>query len=330
LAQLEESHNKNSMDTLNPYMMPSYYWYEPMDLPQGMQMMNTVGWQPEYDTYEDVTYDDTGLTKLNPTAPDFQPGHMNTSDQKTWNYDNQQPVVQRKSHFEQFSHVGNEQLEMPAVPMDIVFGANYLFNDFFGFCAPEVPMLKMPYFEANKKVNNPKKTNSTKLNKPSSSSYKGVTLVKPEISYGKEELMAIAKSPLCQVTPQTWPMISKRLPRLVKREGPTANILIKEVRAIKKQEEEQNSIKEVRAIKKQEELQNNIKEVRAVKKEEEKLNDIKDVRDIKKQEDTINIPKKIMSFKTQEVELIIIKEIGALKIQDEDQNNNNIRQSKTG
>ena len=49
--------------------------------------------------------------------------------------------------------------------------------------------------------------------------------------------MAMAKSPLCQVTPQAWPMIAKKMPRLVRREGPTANIIIKEVRAIKKQGE---------------------------------------------------------------------------------------------
>jgi len=306
--------------------MPTYYWYDPMDPTQGMQMMNTVGWEPEYDTYEDVTKDDTGMTKLNPTAPDFQPGLINTSNEKPWMYDNPQTLVQRKP---QFCHAGNDQMEMPAVPMDLVFAANYLFNDFFGFCAPEVPMLKMPYFEADKKINNSKKTNSSKPNKPSSSSYKRVTLVKPEISYGKEELMAIAKSPLCQVTPQAWPAIAKRLPRLVKREGPTANILIKEVRAIKKQEEEQNSIKEEKAIKKQEVEVNNTKEIMSFKEQDKELIDSKDAMDIKEMEEENNTMK-VLTINKQEMELIIIKEIGAIKLQDEDLNNNNIRQSKTG
>merc|ERR1740128_6383 len=261
------------------------------------------------------------MMKLNPTAPDFQPGHMNTS--PTNFYENHQNLVQMKP---QFHNYGNDQMEMPAVPMDLVFAANYLFNDFFGFCAPEVPMLKMPYPEANKKVNHSKKTNSSKPQKPSSSSFKGVTLVKPEISYGKEELMAIARSPLCQVTPDAWPGIAKRLPRLVKREGPTANLLIKEVRAIKKQEEEQNSVREVRAIKKQEEDQNNIKDLRSIKEKDEDVNNEEDVMTNKQQGEEGII--KIMTFNKED--LIIIKKIGDIKIVDEDQNNNNIRQSKTG
>merc|ERR1712029_392618 len=64
-----------------------------------------------------------------------------------------------------------------------------------------------------------------------------IELVPPEISYDRDQLMNIAKSPLSQATPEAWPAIAKKLPRLVRREGPTANIIIKEVRAIKKQEE---------------------------------------------------------------------------------------------
>lgn len=64
-----------------------------------------------------------------------------------------------------------------------------------------------------------------------------VELVPPEISYNRDELMNIAKLPLSQATPDSWPGIAKKLPRLVRREGPTANLLIKEVRAIKKQEQ---------------------------------------------------------------------------------------------
>merc|ERR1712012_350447 len=64
-----------------------------------------------------------------------------------------------------------------------------------------------------------------------------VKLVQPEISYDRDELMNISKLPLSQATPDSWSSIAKKLPRLVRREGPTANLLIKEVRAIKKQEE---------------------------------------------------------------------------------------------
>merc|ERR1719512_616508 len=64
-----------------------------------------------------------------------------------------------------------------------------------------------------------------------------VKLVPPEISYNRDELMNIAKMPLSQAAPEAWPSIAKKLPRLVRREGPTANIIIKEITKIKKQEE---------------------------------------------------------------------------------------------
>merc|ERR1712241_236339 len=64
-----------------------------------------------------------------------------------------------------------------------------------------------------------------------------IELVPPEISYDREELMNIAKMPLSQAAPEAWPSIAKKLPRLVRREGPTANIIIKEITKIKKQEE---------------------------------------------------------------------------------------------
>ena len=40
----------------------------------------------------------------------------------------------------------------------------------------------------------------------------GIQLVPPQISYGKEELMAMARSPICRQTPQQWPDIAKELP----------------------------------------------------------------------------------------------------------------------
>merc|ERR1711860_233098 len=46
-----------------------------------------------------------------------------------------------------------------------------------------------------------------------------VKLVPPEISYNRDELMNIAKMPLSQATPEAWPSIAKKLPRLVRREG---------------------------------------------------------------------------------------------------------------
>merc|ERR1712241_581505 len=88
-----------------------------------------------------------------------------------------------------------------------------------------------------KKKQKMKKGYKGRQEKVEESDESSIELVPPEISYDREELMNIAKSPLSQATPESWPAIAKKLPRLVKREGPTANIIIKEVRAIKKQEE---------------------------------------------------------------------------------------------
>ena len=244
------------MNTIDPYMMTSYYLmpsYYPMDLARSMQMTNIMevdhmGWErcenlsdTECDNCLDVTNEEIGQTELNPEAPDFNPGNIDINDQELWMCDIQ--PTENKSDFECVINVGNSQLKMYAVSMDLVLAANYILNDVFSFIAPELPMIELPRskvdqsFHPSKKNNSPKSHNS----KFKSSSYVGIMLVKPEISYEKEELMAIAQSPLCQVTPQAWPMIAKRLPRLVRREGPTANIIIKEVRAIKKQEEEQTN-----------------------------------------------------------------------------------------
>ena len=190
----------------------------------------------ECDNCLDASKEESSPTALNPDAPDFNPGNIELTDQKNWMFNPAQ-----ESDNECVINVGNEQLKMSAVSMDLVMAANYILNDVFSFITPEVPMLEMPEYEIKQNITPTKKPNSAKCNKYKGAYHAGMLLVKPEISYEKEELMAIAQSPLCQVTPQAWPMIAKRLPRLVRREGPTANIIIKEVRAIKKQEEEQTN-----------------------------------------------------------------------------------------
>jgi len=189
--------------------------------------------EAECDTCEDDTKEDAGATDLNPEAPDFNPGATDFFEDNDWHFSDQ------KSDYECVLNVGDDQLKMSAVSMDLVLAANYILNDVFSFIAPapEPPVMDMPQYHINQNIKFSKKSHYTNAKKFRSSSPCSVPLVKPEISYGKEELMAIAKSPLCQVTPQAWPMIAKKMPRLVRREGPTANIIIKEVRAIKKQGE---------------------------------------------------------------------------------------------
>jgi len=223
------------------YQMPCYY---PLDLTRAMQMPNIMevehmGWEQceklpdsECDTCEDDTKEDTGPTELNPEAPDFNPGASGLTDQHDW------LVADQKSDYECVLNVGADQLKMSAVSMDLVLAANYILNDVFSFIAPEPPLVEdLPQYHINQNIKFSKKSHYTNAKNFRSSSPCSVELVKPEISYEKEELMELAKSPLCQVTPQAWPMIAKKMPRLVRREGPTANIIIKEVRAIKKQGE---------------------------------------------------------------------------------------------
>merc|ERR1712131_452556 len=64
-----------------------------------------------------------------------------------------------------------------------------------------------------------------------------IKLVPPEISYERDELLKLAERPLSKTLPDSWLSIAKKHPRIVKREGPTANLIAKEVRALKKQEE---------------------------------------------------------------------------------------------
>jgi len=234
------------MELLDPYMMPEYYWVEQSDLASGMQMMNMVdlnhqAWQP-YPTYPYAVAPPKSVpTQLNPTAPDFSP---RTTCSGAEDLKSEKKVVARLNKTDKYRMNGsNYNMKMPPVSMDLVMAANYMLNDIFGFINPQIPLRQKQIYKDDQNFYPTKKSSPPKSRKSRSPSPESIPLVKPEISYEKAELMAIAKSPLCQVTPQAWPLIAKNLPRLVRREGPTANLLIKEVRAIKKQEEEQKSIK---------------------------------------------------------------------------------------
>jgi len=70
-----------------------------------------------------------------------------------------------------------------------------------------------------------------------------IALVKPEISYAKQELMAMSKSPLCKMAPSTWSEVTKDLPGVVRRAdraGPTSKIIQREMEGLRKQEEAKN------------------------------------------------------------------------------------------
>ena len=119
--------------------------------------------------------------------------------------------------------------------------SDYILNEAFIIVDPELSYLDFPYINMGKNLHGKKqkmkKGYKARAEKEEESEESSIELVPPEISYDRDELMNIAKPPLSQATPEAWPAIAKKLPRLVRREGPTANIIIKEVRAIKKQVE---------------------------------------------------------------------------------------------
>jgi len=189
------------MEFVYPYNLhdTTYYYYEPpiLDVMNGMQMMDMNAGGP-------VQYVEDQNNNIENTD-DYQTDSM------------------------QYQKINNM--------------SDYILNEAFIIVDPEFPYLDFPYINMGKSLHGKKQ----KMKK----GYKGrqekeeeeeeeessIELVPPEISYDRDQLMNIAKSPLSQATPEAWPAIAKKLPRLVRREGPTANIIIKEVRAIKKQEE---------------------------------------------------------------------------------------------
>ena len=57
---------------------------------------------------------------------------------------------------------------------------------------------------------------------------------------GKEELMAMARSPFCRETPSTLTEIAKELPGVVRRQerpGPTSKLILREMEGLRRQEE---------------------------------------------------------------------------------------------
>jgi len=167
--------------------------------------------------------DSFGMMSVSPTmSPTYIPSDQNNN-----------------SVSQEYDYIYEDDTSLQYQKLDIINNAFIIVNP------DEFPFIDLPYIHNGKPFNGKKQ----KFNKKGFKAYKDfkdkvedteestVKLVPPEISYNRDELMNIAKLPLSQATPDVWPSIAKKLPRLVRREGPTANIIIKEVRAIKKQEE---------------------------------------------------------------------------------------------
>ena len=172
--------------------------------------------------------DSFGMMSVSPMSPTYIPSDQNNNS------------ISQDRHLQpaEYDYI-YEDTDVQYQKLDIINNAFIIVNP------DEFPFIDLPYIHSGKPFNGKKQ----KFNKKGFKAYKDfkdkvedteestVKLVPPEISYDRDQLMNIAKLPLSQATPDAWPSIAKKLPRLVRREGPTANIIIKEVRAIKKQEE---------------------------------------------------------------------------------------------
>ena len=83
--------------------------------------------------------------------------------------------------------------------MDLVSTAKIVLNEFFNICPPAQELEEEP--------------DTRDGSSPT------MELVKPDITYDKEQLLEIAKSSMCKNTPESWDVIVKELPGVVRRPG---------------------------------------------------------------------------------------------------------------
>jgi len=149
--------------------------------------------------------------------------------------------TKNEDSFECVVKVGNDELKVSGVSLDLVKTAKFVLHEFFNICPPEDAVMESPPPELDEKsFGARRKTNSGGSTKSTESDTGTMTLLKPEISYDKQELMAMAKSPLCKVTPTTLTEVTKDLPGVVRRAdraGPTFKIIQREMEGLRKQEE---------------------------------------------------------------------------------------------
>ena len=114
--------------------------------------------------------------------------------------------------------------------MDLVKTAKIVLNEFFnntsppkGEMAPEIPV---DVSASSRDTTSP-----------------AMEMVKPDITYNKEQLLEIAKSSMCKKTPESWDVIAKELPGVVRRQmraGPTSKLILREMEGLRKQEQAKN------------------------------------------------------------------------------------------
>ena len=168
---------------------------------------------------------------LDPAAKDFNPFRASFQETQTNNKQELQPVdstsppppelkEQEKKSFSLNVKIRNEELTVTGASIDLVKTAKIVLHEFFNICPPT---------EAETEAEEPDEA--------------PVVFVKPDITYNKEQLVELSKSPLCRSTPLSWDNIVKELPgvaRRPERAGPTSKLILREMEGLRKQEEAKN------------------------------------------------------------------------------------------
>jgi len=150
----------------------------------------------------------------------------------------------KSENFECTVKAGNEEIKISGASEELVKTAKIVLHEFFNICPPDDTAMESPPPEDEENVAGARKMNSSGgSSKSVESDSSCVVLVKPEISYEKQELMALSKSPLCKMTPVSWSEVTKDLPGVMRRAdraGPTSKIIQREMEGLRKQEEAKN------------------------------------------------------------------------------------------
>ena len=119
--------------------------------------------------------------------------------------------------------IRSDELTISGASMDLVSTAKIVLNEFFNICPPAQELEEEP--------------DTRDGSSPT------MELVKPDITYDKEQLLEIAKSSMCKNTPESWDVIVKELPGVVRRPGragPTSKLILREMEGLRKQEQAKN------------------------------------------------------------------------------------------
>lgn len=123
--------------------------------------------------------------------------------------------------------IRSEELTISGGSMDLVKTAKIVLNEFFN-------QTSSPEEEMEPEVPADVSASRGYVSSPT------MEMVKPDITYNKEQLLEIAKSSMCKKTPESWDVIAKELPGVVRRPqraGPTSKLILREMEGLRKQEQ---------------------------------------------------------------------------------------------